>query len=396
MIHVKFHDIGEGIAEGEVLKYLVKEGDRVKNDQPVVEVQTDKMTAELPSPAQGIVKEIKIREGENVSVGTTLLVIEPDEQTDQAQFQHTQSMPQSRSFDQNHFVSRSKRKMVKAAPYTRKVARELGVNIEEVEGTGRSGRITEEDVYRHKNERSKQNSKQTTIRESVEEETIPFKGRRKQIATKMVKSLYTIPHVTHFEEADVTNVLALTEELKEKGKHISMAAFFIKAVQLALKDFPIFNAVLDEEEGVIRLKKHYHIGIAVDTTEGLIVPVIDHTEAKSINQIHTEMKKLIQKAQKNDLNSSDIKGSTFTVSNVGPIGSIAATPIINYPEVGLLAFHQAKKRPAVFNDEIAIRSLMNMSMSFDHRVTDGATAIAFTNRIVQLIGEPGKMLIELA
>ncbi len=400
MVHVKFHDIGEGIAEGEILKFFVQVGDQVKNDQPLVEVQTDKMTTELPSPAKGIVKEIKVREGENVVVGTTLLVIEPEEQKQIEKVQKNVKKKTTSSFhEQNNFVSRTTRKIVKAAPYTRRIARELGINIEEVKGTGPSGRVMEEDLYRHKNgdlckEFKLKDVDDVQIKETIEE-TIPFRGRRKQIAAKMVKSVQTIPHVTHFDEIDVTNLLQLTKELKETGTHLSIAAFFIKVVQLSLQQSPIFNAVLDEKEELIRLNKQYHIGIAVDTKEGLVVPVIRDVEKKSIKQIHTEMKQLIERAKNNQLTVSEIRGGTFTVNNVGPLGSIAATPIINEPEVALITFHQAKKRPAVINDGIAIRSIMNMSLSFDHRVIDGASAIAFTNQIGEWIEQPEKMLIEL-
>lgn len=398
MLEVKLHDIGEGMTEGEILHYYVKPGDRVSSDQPLVEVQTDKMTAELPSPSAGTVKEILVPAGKNVAVGTTLLIIDSGAGEPTIK---TVKQPDTRTGGTH--TLQTKRETVKApilaAPYTRKIARELGVQIEQITGTGPGGRITDEDVYTFSQQGS---SVAAGSLESVqtgpaarEDRDIPFNGRRKQIAVKMTKSLFTIPHVTHFEEADVTTILELTSELKEKGARVSAAAFFIKAVQLALQEYPVFNSVLDEEQGIIRLKSQYHIGLAVDTEEGLIVPVIREVERKSIMDIHNEMKVLIEKAKSNTLTHGEITGGTFTISNVGPLGSIAATPIINYPETGLLAFHKAKKRPAVVRDEIAIRSMMNMSMSFDHRVADGAQAIAFTNRLVGLIENPANMLLEL-
>ncbi|MBS4210742.1 dihydrolipoamide acetyltransferase family protein [Bacillus sp. FJAT-50079] len=383
MVEVKLHDIGEGMTEGEILHYFVKEGDRVKDDQPLVEVQTDKMTAELPSPATGIVKEIKVSPGQNVSVGTTLLIIDGDKEdqpTEQKQLQ-------------------TKEKLVLAAPYTRKIARELGVKIEDVIGTGAAGRITDEDIYRFAKAKpiAESNKQEKIVDKQSEqnEEIIPFKGRRKQIAAKMTKSMFTIPHVTHFEEVDVTNVLELITQLKQSAERISASAFFIKATQLTLKEYPIFNAILDEENEIIRLKKEFHIGIATDSDEGLIVPVIHHVEKKSIKEVNQEMKDLIKKAKENKLSGKDLSNGTFTISNVGPLGSVAATPIINYPESALLAFHKAKKRPAVVNDEMAIRSIMNVSMSFDHRIADGAQAIAFTNRLTEFIENPSRMLLEL-
>lgn len=390
LVEVKLHDIGEGMTEGEVLTYFVKKGDRVKSDQPLVEVQTDKMTAELPSPISGVVRDILIEEGSNVTVGTTLLIIDTEEM-------HSDSSHKP--------IKPSPKKRIIAAPHTRRIARELGVDIEQVVGSGPIGRVTDEDIYKFVSKAEVPSA--PIVEEKVEEtpkqmpsspinqEEIPYKGRRKQIGSKMVKSLYTIPHVTHFEEFDVSSLLSLKNELKDDGTNISIAAFFIKAIYLALKDYPIFNSILDEEKEVIQLKKEYNIGVAVDTKEGLIVPVIHHVEQKSLKTIHLEMKEYIQKAQNNKLTREDIAGGTFTISNVGPLGGIGATPIINYPESALVAFHKTKKRPVVIDDEIVIRSIMNISMSFDHRVADGATAVAFTNRLVSLLENPSKMLLEL-
>jgi len=348
------------------------------------------MTAELPSPISGIVRDILIEEGTNVTVGTTLLIIDTEEMHSNSSHRPEKPLPKKR---------------IIAAPHTRRIARELGVDIEQVVGSGPIGRVTDEDIYKFISKAEVSSS--PIVEEKVEEfpkqlppspihqEEVPFKGRRKQIAAKMVKSLYTIPHVTHFEEVDVTNLLSLKNELKDDGTNISIAAFFIKAIYLALKDFPIFNSVLDEEKETIHMKKEYNIGVAVDTNDGLIVPVIRHVEQKTLKTIHHEMKEYIQKAQDNKLSREDITGGTFTISNVGPLGGIGATPIINYPESALVAFHKTKKRPAVINDEIVIRSMMNISMSFDHRVADGATAVAFTNRLVGLLESPASMLLDL-
>jgi 2-oxoisovalerate dehydrogenase E2 component (dihydrolipoyl transacylase) len=229
---------------------------------------------------------------------------------------------------------------------------------------------------------------------------IPFRGRRKIIADKMSHSLFTIPHVTHFDEADVTSLLNLRARLKlkdpdgSKGYLVSIVAFFIKATALALKEFPIFNARLDEERKVIRLGHTINMGLATDAEDGLIVPVLRSVESKSIFDIHREMKNLIKKAKQNELKREELVGGTFTISNVGPLGSTGATPIINYPEVGLMAFHKTKRRPVVDeHDNIVVRSMMNLSMSFDHRVADGAQAVAFTNKVIELIENPEIMLL---
>lgn len=417
MLEVKLVDIGEGMHEGEILHYFVKVGDRVTADQALVEVQTDKMTAELPSPGAGIVKEILVETGTTVTVGTTLLLIEQEggsanvskieEKTDTKHAEKEVAAAVSKETS-TFKPAAGKINVVLAAPYTRKIARDHGVNIEEIVGTGPAGRVTDEDVYRYIEQlnnpvqtvevTSSEVCEQPTVTKEVinrDPEFIPFKGRRKQIAKKMSQSLFTIPHVTHFEEIDMTDLIEFRSELKELGHSISVAAFFIKALQLALKDFPIFNAKLDEENEVIKLEKVYNIGLAADTEEGLIVPVIHNVETKSIKQIHNEMKELNKKAQENKLSMKELTGSTFTISNVGPLGSIGATPIINYPEVALMAFHKTKEMPVVRNKEIVIRSMMNVSMSFDHRVADGGTAVAFTNRFKELIENPKMLLLEL-
>ncbi|MFB7303698.1 dihydrolipoamide acetyltransferase family protein [Heyndrickxia sporothermodurans] len=388
MVEVKLHDIGEGMTEGEIVSYLVKVGDPVQSDQPLVEVQTDKMTAELPSPTTGIVKEILVKEGTLVPVDTTILIIESGQ---------TKHVQQEVTVSSNRNKVEKTNRMILAAPYTRKIARELGIDIEKINGTGPAGRITDEDVYNYGKKAVEPIADpiKEVIKNAVESDEIPFKGRRKQIASLMSKSLFTIPHVTHFEEVDMTNLLDCKQQCKEDGINISVAAFFIKAIQLTLMKYPIFNSVLDEDHGVIRLKKEYNIGVAVDAEDGLIVPVIRNVEQKTVKTIQDEMKIAIEKAQNNTLTKADISNGTFTISNVGPLGGIGATPIINYPQTALISFHKTKKKPVVINDEIVIRSMMNLSMSFDHRVADGATAVRFTNEFVQLIENPTRMLLEM-
>ncbi|MBN3553490.1 2-oxo acid dehydrogenase subunit E2 [Fictibacillus nanhaiensis] len=423
MVEVKLHDIGEGMHEGEVIHFFVKAGDSVKVDQPLVEVQTDKVTAELPSPAAGTIKDIKVKEGDVVTVGSVILTIdaasapsaqkgeEAPENKDQPVVEKIVKAP-SHTASSGGIATLNKR--VLAAPYTRKIARDNGVDIEQILGTGPGGRVTDQDVYNFieqpsesvtevTSDRSVQEKATTStqVYSTSESEEIPFKGRRKQIAKKMVQSLATIPHVTHFEEIDVTAVMDLKKQLKamdpenKRGMNVSVAAFFVKAIQIALKDFPIFNAKLDEEKEVIRLEKNVNIGIATDSDEGLIVPVIQNVEQRTIRDIAVDMKDKITRAKTNKLKGPDLTGSTFTISNVGPLGSIAATPIINHPEVALMAFHKTKKTPVVLGDEIVIRSMMNVSMSFDHRVADGATAVMFTNRVKELIEKPYFMTLEL-
>lgn len=419
MVEVKLHDIGEGMTEAEVLHYFVKPGDSVVADQALVEVQTDKMVAELPSPATGVVKELVIEPGTTVQVGTTILIIEVEGTVGVPSTNEGPAAEAAVTVEEKIVeapiitpVEEKGYRRVLAAPYTRKIAREHGVDIEKIVGTGPAGRVTDEDVYRCMEgggpavelpvatEKAQPSQTSTEMKREVEPkvpaDVIPFKGIRKQIAKKMTHSLATIPHVTHFEEIDMTNLMALRQELKEDGISISAVAFFIKALVVALKDFPVFNAKLDEENEVILLEKDYNIGLAVDTTLGLIVPVLKHAQQKTLREIHSEMKELNEKAQQGTLSGNEMRGGTITISNVGPLGSIAATPIINHPETAIIAFHKTKKCAVVTDDdEIVIRSMMNISMSFDHRVADGATAVAFTNRFAELIENPKKLWLEL-
>ncbi|MFK2826322.1 dihydrolipoamide acetyltransferase family protein [Bacillus sp. B190/17] len=398
MLEVRLHDIGEGMTEGEILHYLVKPGDQVTADQPLVEVQTDKMVAELPSPGTGIVKEIVVDTGTTVQVGTTLLYIEAKDHKVTAAIEEVKTESPA---EKKAFVSTFNR--VLATPYTRKIARDNHINIEDVTPSDPSGRVTEEDVYRFLKgiQQPKAETKAPPKEHSVKQQAsppdeIPFRGIRRQIAKKMTKSLFTIPHVTHFDEVNMTNLLKLREELKAAGVSVSVPAFFVKALVIALKDFPVFNAELDEENEKILLKKDYHIGMAADTEDGLIVPVVHDADKKSIKTIHDEIKRLNEKARNGELQPADMRNSTFTVSNVGPLGSTGATPIINYPETALIAFHKTKKMPIVNeHDEIVIAHMMTLSMSFDHRVADGATAVAFTNRFAGLIEQPNKLMLEM-
>lgn len=451
MTDVKLHDIGEGMTEAEILRFFVKPGDTVKVDEPLLEVQTDKMTAELPSPAAGTVTSIKAEVGDVVEVGST--IIELDGEKGGAAKEPKQAVEEKftrPSSKKTATIRVPKSDRVLAAPHTRKLAMDHGVDIEKIQGSGPDGRVTEEDLYafakgtdaqgtddkaedrskpvdrpiaspaarklarqrgvdlrevkakdplgRMRAEDVKAHRESPQLHEQKETEEIPFRGRRKAIANKMAQSMYTIPHVTHFDEVDVTELFTVKKSLKtsDPEKNVSAAAFFIKALQKALEEVPIFNAKLDEENELIRLEKTYNIGLATDTEEGLIVPVIHHVEQLSLLDIHHRMKELIQKAKDNQLRSADMSGGTFTISNVGPLGSTGATPIINYPEVGLMAFHKTKKMPVVRgNDEIVIRQMMNVSMTFDHRVADGAKAVMFTNTFIRYIENPNLLLVEL-
>ncbi|MGD6843357.1 dihydrolipoamide acetyltransferase family protein [Bacillus infantis] len=393
-MEVKLHDIGEGMSEAEINCFLVKQGDFVREDDPLVEVQTDKMTAEIPAPRAGIVREFIVKPGETVTVGAVLLLLEPE------------NRPGDAGLEEGRKNSRNMPKRILASPYTRKLARENDINIEGIEGSGPGGRVVDEDIFRmagqgnkyFREEASPQESKKETENHTAASNTsISYSGRRKKTAEKMVQSLSLIPHCTHFEDVDVTELSVFREELKKKEKQVTTTAFFVKALSMALKRFPVFNSRLDEKAGLIHLLPEHHIGVAVNAEDGLVVPVIRNVEEKTIAEIALNLQNLTRKALDGRLLPKETAGGTFTVSNVGPLnGSTGATPIILHPQTSIISLHKTKKMPVVDkDDQIVIRSIMKLSMSFDHRIADGAAAVGFTNRFSELIENPKLMLLEL-
>jgi len=411
-MEVKFHDIGEGMTEGEIVTYFVEVGDEIGVDDPLLEVQTDKMVAEIPSPAAGKIAAIHFKPGETITVGQTIIEIDDGKKSAGKSEPRTEQTSEKKDPAQKRSPLPKRYNGILAAPYTRKIARELGVDIEKITGSGKAGRVTEEDVHAFLNKekqqtvvhtKSGQHEAETEEKASVQEdvsertETIPFKGIRRQIANNLTHSVRTIPHATHFDEVDLTELLDFRNDWKKSGENISVVAFFLKALAVALKEHPVFNAELKEEEEAIVVHRDYHIGLATDTEAGLLVPVLRNVGKKTLHEIHKEMKRLTEKAQQGKLTAKEMQGGTFTISNVGPLGGTWATPIINHPQTGIIAFHKTKRIPQVMEDEeIAIRSMMNFSLSFDHRVADGADAVRFSNRFIELIEQPKKLFLELS
>ncbi|MDG6917242.1 MAG: 2-oxo acid dehydrogenase subunit E2 [Nitrososphaerota archaeon] len=398
----KLPDLGEGITEGEVLKWLVKEGDQIKEDQPIVEVMTDKVNVQVPSPRSGKVSRILVKEGDVAKVGQTILVIDdgsggaplatlvaPPEKAPAKGAAEVQQAPQSS-------VS-----SVLATPATRKLARELGVDITKVHGSGPQGRVTDDDIK----SASRPALKAVAIQEPrlaggvQKEEVVPLRGLRRTISDRMVKSLRTTAQVTHVDEADVTELVLLREALKgsaeKRGVRLTYLPFIIKALVPALKEFPYVNSSLDEQAGNIVLKKYYNIGVATDTEQGLVVPVVKDVDRKDIFELAGEITKLSEKARTGQLSLDDVRGATFTITNVGAIGGLFATPIINLPEVAILGLHKIAKRPVIHDGKIEVRDTTFLSLSFDHRVMDGAYAARFTSRLIETIQDTKKLLAEV-
>ena len=404
-------DIGEGVAEGEVVKWLVQEGADVKENQPLVEIMTDKVNVEIPSPRKGTILKLMAKEGGTVKVGEVLLVIgEKGEQgsapTVVSPTTTTANIPAGVPAKVTAptpsptlvAVAPKKPQEILATPATRKLARDMGVDLGTVQGTGPGGRITDDDVRRFKDVGRSAAVAITVTGPRGVEERVPIRGIRRKVAEHMVKSRDSTAQVTHVDEVDMTEVVHLREKAKasadKQGIKLTYLPFIIKALVLALKKYPYLNASLDDEKQEIVLKKYYNIGIATDTDQGLVVPVVRAAEHKSITQLEEEISKLSEKARAGQLTLDEIQGSTFTVTNVGGIGGIFATPIINYPEVAILGVHKITKRPVVKDNQIVIRDMTYLSVSFDHRVLDGAMAAQFMNAIKQYLEDPKLLLLE--
>jgi pyruvate dehydrogenase E2 component (dihydrolipoamide acetyltransferase) len=402
-------DIGEGVAEGEVVKWLVKEGAEVKENEPLVEIMTDKVNVEIPSPKKGTVLKLNAKEGEVVKVGQVLIVIgEKGEQASVAPappMTKTQAtttaarVPLEAPAPTGALSTPKKPQEILVTPATRKLARDLGVDLARIEGTGSGGRVTDDDVRHFKDSGTRPVAVAVTVPSKAGvEERIPLRGIRRRIAEHMVKSTQTTAQVTHVDEVDMTEVVHLREKAKasaeRRGVKLTYLPFIIKALIPALKQYPYLNATLDDERGEIVLKKYYNIGIATDTEQGLVVPVIKDADHKSINQLAEEVSRLSERARASQLALEEIQGSTFTITNVGGIGGVFATPIINYPEVAILGVHKITKRPVVKNDQIAVREMTYFSVSFDHRVLDGAMAAHFMNTVKQYLEDPKMLLLE--
>lgn len=400
----KLPDLGEGITEGEILKWMVNEGDQVKEDQPIVEVMTDKVNVQIPSPRSGKVSKILVKEGDVAKVGQTILVI--DDGTGGATVTRPvaaqASLAPAQATVRLQQVPPPPGQSVLATPATRRLARELAVDIAKVGGSGPQGRITDEDVRKAA---SRPAGSTVTVQApppakgGPREEVVPLRGLRRTISDRMVKSLRTTAQVTHVDEADMTELVLLREAFRgsaeKRGVRLTYLPFIIKALVPALKEFPYTNSSMDEQAGNIVLKRYYNIGIATDTEQGLVVPVVKDVDRKDIFELAGEIAKLSEKARSGQLSIDDVRGSTFTITNVGAIGGLFATPIINLPEVAILGLHKIAKRPVVRDGKIEVRDTTYFSLSFDHRVIDGAYAARFTSRLIETIQDTKKLLAEV-
>jgi pyruvate dehydrogenase E2 component (dihydrolipoamide acetyltransferase) len=425
-------DIGEGIHEGEIVKWFVKAGDTIEEDDVLAEVQNDKSVVEIPSPVSGTIEEVVVDEGTVAVVGDVIVKIDaPD--AEEMQFKghdddssakeepakeeakaETEEAPAA-SASQDEEVDENRK--IKAMPSVRKYAREKGVNIKAVAGSGKNGRITKEDIDNHLNgggaqaaSASNESAAASTSEEtsapqtqSVPEGDFPettekIPAMRRAIAKAMVNSKHTAPHVTLMDEIDVQDLWDHRKKFKEiaaeQGIKLTFLPYVVKALVSALKKYPALNTSFNEEAGEIVHKHYWNIGIAADTDRGLLVPVVKNADRKSIFQISDEINELAVKARDGKLTSEEMKGATCTISNIGSAGGQWFTPVINHPEVAILGIGRIAQKPIVKDGEIVAAPVLALSLSFDHRQIDGATGQNAMNHIKRLLNNPELLLME--
>jgi pyruvate dehydrogenase E2 component (dihydrolipoamide acetyltransferase) len=427
MQEFKLPDLGEGMEEAEIRHWLVKPGDKVQLDQAMVQVETDKAVVEIPSPVAGRIADIRVQEGTVAKLGEVLVVFD----TDNGVASTRPSSPVANAISEpvKDAVSVSplnsnngKQQRILAAPAVRKRAFELGIELAAIPSSHPTGRVTMDDIqayvehvqqpvattsivpesqYGQTNGAGKNVALLSAMQESkdVTEERQPLVGLRKRIAEHMERSWRTIPHATAFDELDGSELVALRQVLKplagQRGVRLTYMPLLIKLLLPVLKEFPIFNASLDEERREIIYKRVYHIGIAADSPEGLLVPVLRNADQLTIMQLAAQLEHLIEGAQQRTLTLSEAAGSTFTLNNIGSFGGSSGTPIINHPEVAILAVGRLQEKAVVQNGTILARTIMPLALSFDHRVIDGALAGRFLARFKALVEQPQQLILDL-
>jgi len=387
----KFPDVGEGIAEGEIVRWLVKEGDWVKEDQDLVEVETDKAVLTLNSPYTGKIEKLCGNEGEIIKVGALLTTIRVEGET-VAESARKDSGTVVGSLAEAIEVARP----VLATPAVRALARQMMVDLASVKGNGPAGRITKEDVEKAAGKSASQPSPAADIYGPVER--IPLRGIRRTVAKRMAEASKHVAEVTIWEDADITELEQVRakqrEATEQQGVKLTYLPFLIKASIAALKAHPYFNATLDEETQEIILKKYYNLGIAVDTSDGLIVFVIKEADRKSLVDLARETAALAEKARLRKIDLPELRGGTFTITNYGVVGASYGTPIINHPEVAILGLGKIEDRAVVRGGQIVIRKIMPLSLAFDHRVIDGVEAGRFLGVVIQHLVDPDLLRLE--
>jgi pyruvate dehydrogenase E2 component (dihydrolipoamide acetyltransferase) len=442
MYDFKFADIGEGIHEGQILKWMFKVGDKVEEGDTLCVVETDKVNAEIPAPVGGILKKLGAEVGETIHVGETLVLIDdgsggdvPEEEKETPEKEEPKEEAKTESVSEgddnasvvgalvvsddvleasdehvSEKVETTSTKRALATPVARKLAKDLGVDINTVEGTGPQGRVMKEDIRKAAEKTAPKQETASSAQVSASPRVypmpkLPTEGTRREKITKLRKAVVNamdtsnalIPATTVMDEFDVTELVAFRNKEKNNaslaGVKLTYLPLIIKAVVLTLKKYPIFNASFDHETEEIVYKDFYNIGIAVDTEDGLIVPNIKHANHKSILELAQEIDTLATEARERKLQLSQLQNTTFSITNYGAFGSKLGTPVIKHPEVAILGMGAITKKPAVVNDEIVIRSMFPVSLTIDHRVIDGGDAGRFLVHLRDLLSDPIKLLL---
>jgi len=417
----KLPDLGEGLTEAELVQWLVKEGDTVELNQPICEVETEKALVEIPSPFAGRVVKTYGDVGETIQVGKPLIEVQT---TGEAPKTGRKEVLVGYGPEEEGTVSKRRRRIGKgknaeaepepepatpvralATPPVRKLAKEMGVDIDALSGTGKDGRVTREDVIAASEggEASAPSGvelapAQRIVRreaEGPEEERVALRATRRSIAEKMVRSAFSIPHVAEWLDVDATEMMRLRNDLKSaheaEGIKISPLPILVKALIAAIRPYPLVNSSWDQDTKEIVIKHRYHIGIATDTDRGLLVPVIRDADQLNVFQIASEIARLATAARDGKATVAELTGSTITITNVGSFGMTSGTPIINHPEAAILAPGVVARRPWVVDDQIVPRDVMTLSLSFDHRIIDGAYAGRFLRYLADLIEKPARL-----
>jgi 2-oxoglutarate dehydrogenase complex dihydrolipoamide succinyltransferase (E2) component len=404
--------LGESVVEGTIVKWLKNEGDRVKVDDALVEIMTDKINVEIPSPYDGIMVKHLVAPDTVVAIGQEIAVMETEKDVTTAKTFQTKPETGEERIPAEQEVKEPPREFigtaehhekmgihadkeaieggisaVRSSPVVRRLAREHFIDLRMIKGTGQGGRVTKDDVIAYINMRHTVDKKKPDFvwPESKEEEIIPITGVRKVIAEHMVKSAFTIPHVTTSDECDMSALIAWRKNNvdrieKDHGIRITYLPFIAKAIVFAAREYPWINATVEDNK--LHVKKYFNIGMAVARENSLIVPVIKNCEQKSILRIAAEMRELGNKANEDKLAIDEISGGTISITNAGVYGALSSTPLIAYPQVAILGVHKIVDKPVVRDNEIVIRPIMNFGLSFDHRVVDGGYAVRFLRRMI--------------
>ena len=410
---IKIPNIGD-FKDVEIIEVLIDKGQPIKKNDPLITIESDKSSIEIPSVYNGIVKSLNVKVGDKVSEGDKILTVELAEETEKNilskknvenknEVNSEQKKPIEKINTQKKLRENFFSKTVSASPKTRKFARELGININEVEGSERQGRVLEEDIKQFvslridktKNVNIKQEKKIENEFSHSEFGEIEIKDipRVKKLASSYLsKSWSTIPHVTNHDEADITEMEEFRDSLKNmytgEKKKITPLAFIVKALVASLKEFPSFNSSIDDiENGKITLKKYFHVGIAVDTPHGLMVPKIRNANNKNINHISNELKEISELCRNLRIDKKELFGGSMTITSLGGIGGSFFTPIINYPEVAILGVGRSEKKQIMINGKFQTRIMLPLSLSYDHRIIDGAEAARFNNNLKENLGK---------